>query len=94
MQLFSLVTVPEYELSAVRLITKRSIEDGTTKHVQVNAFGRKMRLNLKDNNDFNERIKDMKVYIAETSKNGKLRYSEDPSASVSRQLRSVACGRT
>ncbi|XP_017482058.1 PREDICTED: A disintegrin and metalloproteinase with thrombospondin motifs 1-like [Rhagoletis zephyria] len=75
------VSIPEYELSAVRLITKRSIEDGTTKHVQVNAFGRKMRLNLKDNNDFNERIKDMKVYIAETSKNGKLRYSEDPSAS-------------
>lgn len=73
--------VPEYELSTVRLITKRSIEDGTTKHVRLDAFGRKMRLNLKDNNDFNERAKDMKVYIAETSKNGKLRYMEDPSAS-------------
>lgn len=82
---FSWRTVPEYELSTIRLITKRSVEEGTTKHVQVNAFGRKMRLNLKDNNDFNERIKDMKVYIAETSKNGKLRYSEDPSASVSEQ---------
>lgn len=74
--------MPEYELSTIRLITKRSIEDGTTKHVQLDAFGRKVRLNLKDNNDFNERTKDMKVYIAETSKNGKLRYMEDPSASV------------
>lgn len=82
---FVSLSVPEYELSAVRLITKRSIEDGAsnTKHVRLDAFGRKLRLNLKDNNDFNERAKDMKVYIAETSKNGKLRYMEDPSASVS-----------
>lgn len=82
--------MPEYELSSVRLITKRSIDAGTTKHVHVNAFGRKLRLNLKDNNDFNERIKDMKVYIAETSQNGKLRYMEDPSASSVSALQGLA----
>ncbi|KAJ6217721.1 hypothetical protein RDWZM_008878 [Blomia tropicalis] len=76
--------VPEYELSAVRLITKRSIEgDGAigTKHVHLDAFGKKLKLNLKDNDDFNDRIKDMKVFIAETENNGNLRYREDPSAS-------------
>lgn len=71
----------------MRLITKRSVnDDGDTKHVQLNAFGRKLRLNLKDNNDFNERVKDMKVIIAETSQNGKLRYMEDLSAAVSELL--------
>lgn len=78
--------MPEYELSAVRLITKRSIEgDGAigTKHVHLDAFGKKLKLNLKDNDDFNDRIKDMKVFIAETENNGNLRYREDPSASVS-----------
>ena len=82
-------TVPEYELSSVRLVTKRSIdntetgEENDSKHVHLNAFGQRLRLKLRDNSDFNNRIKDMKVFIAETSKNGKLRYHEDPSASVS-----------
>lgn len=56
--------------------------DVDMKHVHLDAFGRKLRLKLKDNADFNERTKDMKVYIAETSKNGGLKYREDPSASV------------
>ena len=81
--------MPEYELSSVRLLTKRSIEnsdsgdENDSKHVHLNAFGKRMRLKLRDNSDFNSRIKDMKVFIAETSKNGKLRYHEDPTASVS-----------
>jgi len=73
----------------VRLVTKRSIDKSNSddkndsKHVHLNAFGQKLRLKLRDNSDFNNRIKDMKVFIAETSKNGKLRYHEDPTASVS-----------
>ncbi|KAF7488255.1 A disintegrin and metalloproteinase with thrombospondin motifs 8 [Sarcoptes scabiei] len=88
--------VPEYELSSVRFLSKRSISknqysgDGdevddqsssNTKHVQLKAFGKKMSLKLQDNNDFNERVKDMKVFIAESSRNGKLKYMEDLSAS-------------
>ncbi|OTF77110.1 A disintegrin and metalloproteinase with thrombospondin motifs family protein [Euroglyphus maynei] len=73
--------VPEYELSSVRLLTKRSIQDddvGKPRHeVYLKAFGRKMRLKLQDNNDFNERVKDMKVIMAETSRNGRLQYVED-----------------
>ncbi|KAH9498027.1 hypothetical protein DERF_013954 [Dermatophagoides farinae] len=81
--------VPEYELSSVRLLTKRSIQnddainnnndDEQPRHeVYLKAFGRKMRLKLRDNNDFNERVKDMKVIIAETSRTtGKLQYVED-----------------
>lgn len=72
-------------------MTKRSFDDNygvdddveTTKHVHLKAFGKKMRLKLKDNNDFNERVKDMKVILAETSRNGKLQYVEDLSVAVS-----------
>lgn len=84
--------VPEYELSSVRLFTKRSVnDDEATKHVHLKAFGRNLRLKLKDNNDFNERVKDMKVIIAETSKNGQLQYMEDPSAAVSGDLVAHEC---
>ncbi|KPM02573.1 A disintegrin and metalloproteinase with thrombospondin motifs 16-like protein 1 [Sarcoptes scabiei] len=89
--------VPEYELSSVRFLSKRSISENqysgdgdevddqsssNTKHVQLKAFGKKMSLKLQDNNDFNERVKDMKVFIAESSRNGKLKYMEDLSASI------------
>lgn len=87
--------MPEYELSSVRLLTKRSIQnddainnnndDEQPRHeVYLKAFGRKMRLKLRDNNDFNERVKDMKVIIAETSRTtGKLQYVEDLTTAVS-----------
>lgn len=36
-----------------------------------------MQLNLKPNDNFNERLNQMKVLIAESGKNGKLKYIED-----------------
>ena len=98
--------MPEYELSNIRLLTKRSIQeqndndnndnnnDNGEQHrheVYLKAFGRKMRLKLQDNNDFNERVKDMKVILAETSRNGKLQYVEDLTAAVSFFLILIIC---
>jgi hypothetical protein len=76
--------VPEYDLTDVRLIHKRSVDprahtnDPNAKQIHIKAFGKKFRLNLQKNNEFNDRIQDMKVFMAETTGNGKLRYSEAP----------------
>lgn len=78
--------VPEYELINVRIIKKRSVDENKwddnnaaqPKQIHVTAFGKQLNLNLKENSDFNDRIQDMKVFMAETTSNGKLRYSEAP----------------
>ncbi|XP_054169137.1 A disintegrin and metalloproteinase with thrombospondin motifs 1-like [Oppia nitens] len=80
--------VPEYDVTNVRLINKRSVSDLSStmtgnelspKQIHLKAFGRKYKLNLQKNSDFNDRVKDMKVFMAETTGNGKLRYSQVPS---------------
>ena len=74
--------VPEYDLTDIKLIKKRSVDQRSDanqvlpKQIRLNAFGKKLELNLHKNQDFNDRVKDMKVYMAETTSNGKLRYSE------------------
>lgn len=79
--------MPEYDLTNIRIMNKRSIDQQTDqngyspKQIHLNAFGKKLKLNLQHNTDFNDRIKDMKVFIAETTSNGKLKYSEAPSTS-------------
>lgn len=42
-----------------------------------------MQLNLKPNDNFNERLNQMKVLLAESGKNGKLKYVEDKLGKVS-----------
>ena len=42
-----------------------------------------MQLNLKPNDNFNERLNQMKVLLAESGKNGKLKYVEDKLTKVS-----------
>ncbi len=80
--------MPEYDLTNIRVINKRSIDQESDqnglspKQIHLKAFGKKVKLNLQQNNDFNDRIKNMKVFMAETTSNGKLRYSEAPTSSV------------
>ena len=53
------------------------------KTVHLKIFGKAMQLNLKPNDNFNERINQMKVLLAESGKNGKLKYVEDKFSKVS-----------
>jgi hypothetical protein len=84
--------VPEYDLTNIRVINKRSIDQESDqnglspKQIHLKAFGKKVKLNLQQNNDFNDRIKNMKVFMAETTSNGKLRYSEAPTSSEKNNL--------
>jgi len=47
------------------------------KIVHLKVFGKAMQLNLKPNENFNEKLNQMKVLLAESGKNGKLKYVED-----------------
>lgn len=81
-QVHSQQDVPEYDVVHLRVINKRSASDGdaadsSRKHVSLEAFGEKMHLNLKPNADFNDRLRRMKVFTAETTGNGKLKYVEE-----------------
>lgn len=49
--------------------------------MKLSTFGRDFRLRLKRNADFQQRIKDMKMFMAESTEDGQLRYTEiKPSA--------------
>lgn len=79
--------VPEYDVVHLRVISKRSTPDALDgesspphKRVLLKAFGEKMHLDLKPNADFNARLARMKVFTAETQRNGKLKYVEDTSS--------------
>ncbi|KAG9508814.1 hypothetical protein GZH46_02681, partial [Fragariocoptes setiger] len=58
--------------------------------IKMNAFGRKMKLRLKRNADFQRRIKDMKMFMAET-KDGKLSLSEVKSVPRASGPTNTAC---
>lgn len=85
-QVHSHAEVPDYDLTHVKVIRKRSVDQRSDanqvlpKQIHLNAFGKKLELNLHKNQDFNDRIKEMKVFMAETTSNGKLRYSEAPTS--------------
>ncbi|XP_067140080.1 A disintegrin and metalloproteinase with thrombospondin motifs like [Centruroides vittatus] len=74
-QVSSANDVPVYEVVNIRSLTKREISDGEIKRIYLSAFGKKMKLNLKKNKDFEERLKKFKVLLAETTNNG-LKYSD------------------
>lgn len=44
--------------------------------MNLSTFGRDFKLRLKRNADFQQRIKDMKMFMAESTKDGRLRYTE------------------
>lgn len=44
--------------------------------MKVNTFGKEIKLRLKRNVDFQQRINDMKMFMAESTKDGQLRYIE------------------
>lgn len=74
--------MPEYDVVHLRVITKRSAEkpeDVDHKQVYLKAFGQDLHLNLRPNNEFNSKLKSMKVFAAESSNDGKLKYVEEPS---------------
>lgn len=81
-----ILIVPEYELVHPRTISKRSVDDDPTQddvdkrneQIHLSAFGKQLKLNLKKNTQFNNNIENMKVFMAETTKNGKLKYVEAP----------------
>lgn len=65
----------------LRVISKRSAEnpeDVEHKQVYLNAFGQDLRLNLRPNRQFNSKLKSMKLFAAETSSEGRLKYVEEP----------------
>ncbi|XP_053211315.1 uncharacterized protein LOC128394963 [Panonychus citri] len=75
-------------LPPTRRKTKSSNKNsnGDSKRIQLKVFGQDYDLNLHPNSDFSERIKDMKVFIAETKPNGKLSYQEDATLKESPEL--------
>ncbi|GIY63983.1 a disintegrin and metalloproteinase with thrombospondin motifs 5 [Caerostris extrusa] len=68
---------PDYEVVHVRSLSKRSADDSEVKSVHLSAFGRDMHLQLQRNDDFDERLKTMKMYLAESTNNG-IQYREMP----------------
>ncbi|XP_054720921.1 A disintegrin and metalloproteinase with thrombospondin motifs like [Uloborus diversus] len=70
--------VPQYELIHVRTLTKRSAPtDEEVRHVHLSAFGRDVQLHLQRNDEFDDRLKSMKMYLAESTRNG-IQYKEMP----------------
>ncbi|CAL1298149.1 unnamed protein product [Larinioides sclopetarius] len=69
--------VPHYEVVHVRTLSKRSAADSEVKRVHLSAFGRDMQLHLQRNDDFDDRLKSMKMYLAESTNNG-IQYREMP----------------
>ena len=68
--------MPEYYIIKPKLRTKRDTTSEDTKQIHMDAFGQKMQLNLRKNTDFEDRIKSMKVLMAETTGPGQLKYHE------------------
>ena len=94
-----LILVPEYHVVLPKLLnsrTKRSTDEDSKpskwtpkakeKIVHLKVFGKAMQLNLKPNDNFNERLNQMKVLLAESGKNGKLKYVEDKLSKVGARL--------
>ncbi|RWS17879.1 A disintegrin and metalloproteinase with thrombospondin motifs 1-like protein [Dinothrombium tinctorium] len=78
--------VPDYELVHLRVLNKRSAaadSEHKEKQVHLTAFGEQIQLNLKPNKEFNDRIAKLKMYMAETVGNGKLKYVEEPQSDQS-----------
>ncbi|GFS45629.1 a disintegrin and metalloproteinase with thrombospondin motifs 5 [Nephila pilipes] len=69
--------VPHYEVVHVRTLSKRSADDSEVRRVHLSAFGRDMHLQLQRNDDFDDRLKTMKMYLAESTNNG-IQYKEMP----------------
>ncbi|KAG8181839.1 hypothetical protein JTE90_003986 [Oedothorax gibbosus] len=67
--------VPPYEVVHVRTLSKRSADD--VRSVHLSAFGRDMQLHLQRNDEFDDRLKNMKMYMAESTNNG-IQYKEMP----------------
>lgn len=67
--------VPEYDVVHVRSLSKRSIPTEETKQIHLSAFGQDFHLNLKRNDELEDRLKSMKLFSAE-SKGNELRYRE------------------
>lgn len=44
--------------------------------MNLSMFGKDFKLRLKRNADFQQRIKDMKMFMAESTKDGQLKYTE------------------
>lgn len=62
----------------LRILNKRSADQGDHKRVNLEAFGRKMQLLLEPNVEFNRRIESLKMYSAESKDSGKrIKYSEE-----------------
>lgn len=68
--------VPDYEVVHVRSLSKREANNDDSKQIHLSAFGRDFYLNLRKNNDFEHRIRRMKVLMAETNDQGMLKYHE------------------
>ncbi|KAI1285003.1 A disintegrin and metalloproteinase with thrombospondin motifs 16 [Halotydeus destructor] len=73
--------VPEYDVVHLRIVNKRSasssLDDETRKRVALNAFGKKLHLNLQPNSEFDSRLQRMKIFSARSAGNGGLRYVEE-----------------
>ncbi|XP_076320007.1 A disintegrin and metalloproteinase with thrombospondin motifs like [Tachypleus tridentatus] len=67
--------VPDYDVIHVRSIGKRETDRNDVKQVHLTAFGETLRLNLKKNHEFQEKLKSMK-FLEAKSLNGELHYQE------------------
>lgn len=67
--------VPEYEILKLQV---NPDEDGKLNEIvmKLSTFGKDYKLRLKRNVDFQQRIEDMKIFMAESTKDGQLRYTE------------------
>lgn len=56
--------------------------------MKLSTFGKQFKLRLKRNVDFQQRIKDMKMFMAESTKDGQLRYTEIKAAAAAAAMAS------
>ncbi|KAG8195925.1 hypothetical protein JTE90_001159 [Oedothorax gibbosus] len=74
--------VPEYQVVRLRSISKRDTSEEDVKQIHLSAFGKNLQLNLKKNADFEQRVGNMKVLMAETTGPGQLKYHEPQESAV------------
>ncbi|CAM1319197.1 Uncharacterised protein g7134 [Pycnogonum litorale] len=69
--------VPSYDIVHIRSIQRRGADDEDSKVLHMSAFGKKIKLDLKKNDDVNSNIKGVKIFSAQTKPDGHVDLQEE-----------------
>ena len=68
--------VPEYDVTHLRIINKRSVNQDDLKQINLQAFGQNMKLSLRPNVEFNRQLESLKIFTAESRENNIIYHEE------------------